>query len=394
MTGEGHNRRSRGLRAVLALAGAPVFASAALALRALALGAVALGALAFAALHAANAGAALESPPLPPRGPSVAYVTETARSPASVWVQRVSGLQRRRLGPGEQPLIAPSGQQVAASLFGAGPSEDGPALAIYPSEEGRPTLTFLSLADVTATPLSWSPDLRYLAVYVQSTAVREIARRSGLAVIDLGTDTVKMIASGVIYGASFAPDGSDQLVYARSRSLDYEAPVNLYVAHADGSSTVAISHDGRSLNPVWGHLGIAFDRERLRRGFAPQYQIWMSAPDGAGAVRLTDVKAGKLVSGLVPLHFCTDGTRLLAEFEGQDTSEAWTVRVRARRAHRLRLHGRPLIGAGISGNGASVLVDEGSFEEPPSRGRIATMPFAGGAAKVIVAHGAQASWNG
>jgi len=40
-----------------------------------------------------------------------------------------------------------------------------------------------------------------------------------------------------------------------------------------------------------------------------------------------------------------------------------------------------------------VLVDENPFE-PPSSGRVAEIPFTGGASTVLIAHGAQASWNG
>ena len=38
--------------------------------------------------------------------------------------------------------------------------------------------------------------------------------------------------------------------------------------------------------------------------------------------KLTHVRVGPLVQGLVPLAFSADGARLLAEFEGEDTSEA------------------------------------------------------------------------
>jgi hypothetical protein len=49
--------------------------------------------------------------------------------------------------------------------------------------------------------------------------------------------------------------------------------------------------------------------------------------------------------------------------------------------------------AGIS-RGCTVLIDEGSFENPASNGRVARIPFAGGRSKVLIVHGSQVGWNG
>jgi hypothetical protein len=101
-----------------------------------------------------------------------------------------------------------------------------------------------------------------------------------------------------------------------------------------------------------------------------------------------------LVSGLVPLAFSADGSRLLAQFEGQDTIEAWTVRVPSGRARRLTVRGQSVQAAGLSSDGKTVLIDEGGLDSPASAGRVATMPFSGGLSKLLVAHGSQSSWNG
>jgi Tol biopolymer transport system component len=337
----------------------------------------------------------------------LAYVTQTAHSPATVWLTGVKGGARIRLGIGDQPVIAPSGQQVAASLYGTGGApESGPALAVWGVGGGpigaEPPLTYFNLAAETATPLAFSPDLRYLAV--QLTSVANAASGSELAVIDLalsrrqtsGTPlpaTVKTIARGQIYGASFAPDGSDRLVYGRANSSSLSAPVNLFLSNPDGSGVRALTRDGRSLNPVWGSRGIAYDKERLRGNDAPVFQIWLRSASGSRTRRLTNIRVRSLASGLVPLAFSTDGRRLLAEFEGQDTSEAWTVRVPTGRARRVTVRGRSVVGAGISRDGRTLLIEEGSFLEEASAGRVATVPFAGGRSRVLVSHGAQASWN-
>jgi hypothetical protein len=353
------------------------------------LGALAIGAMAVAAAAHAKGGVL---PPYRRPGPSVAFVTETGSSPATVWLTEDLGRTRTRLGPGAQPLVAPSGQQVAASLFGTGAnSNSGPALAIYWTD-GRPPIQVLNLATATATPLAWSRDLRYVAVQLQSTSPGNAASGSGLVVVDISLHTVDRVASGQIYGASFAPNGSDQLVYGRSSSLSLSAPVNLYIGRPDGTAQRRLTRDGRSLNPVWGGRGIAYDRERLRRNDAPVYQIWLRSPTGPGIRRLTNIHVRTLASGLVPLAFT--GKRLLAEFEGQDTSEAWTLQLPSARLRRLTVRGRSVIGAGLSGDGTQVLVDEGGLNEPASGGRVAVMPFSGGRSTVLVAHGSQASWDG
>jgi hypothetical protein len=355
--------------------------------------ALCVGALAIALAAAAADAAVSTGPAPPPQTPTVAYVTETGTAPSTVWTIGADGTQKLRLGLGSSPLVAPSGQQVAASLFGASESEVGPALAIY-STVGAAPLAFFDVASETAMPLAWSRDQRYVAVDVQSTAIANTAQRSGLAIVDLSLKTATVIAHGQIYGASFAPNGSDEVVYARAASQLLTARVDLYKSKADGSGAVALTHDGRSLFPVWGPGAIAYDRERMRHNDAPVYQIWLRSPTGSRVHRLTNIRVRSLVSGLVPLAFSNDGSRLLAQFGGQDTSEAWTVRVSSGRARRLTVRGRSVQAAGLSGDGSTVLINEGGFDGPASEGRVATMPFAGGRSKLLVAHGSQASWNG
>ncbi len=342
----------------------------------------------------AAAGAASEGVPDPaPEPPRLAYVTATASSTANVWVAAANGSEPRLLGPGQQPLLSPNGRSVAVSLFGTTPGVDehGPSIGIYPAS-GAPVADYLNLETSTATPLAWSPDSRYVAIYMQSNQTVEIAAGSSLDVIDTQTGTVKTIARGAIYGASFARDGSDRLVFALSHSLSPSAPTNLYTSEADGAGLRRITSDGRSLNPVWGPAYIAYDRERTRR-LSPEYQIWLATPAGVRVRQLTRVAAGPLVQGLVPLAFSASGGRLLAELEGEDTSGAYAVNVSSGRARSVTVHGQMVQGAGISADGSTLLLDAGSFEQPPSHGQIVTVPFAGGRAKVLVAHGSQASWN-
>ncbi len=176
---------------------------------------------------------------------------------------------------------------MAASLFGTGAGlETGPGLALY-STAGAPPRTYLDLSTATVQPLAYSPDSRYLAIYLQSTALRNIAARSSLVVLDTSTGALTTIAHGAISGASFAPDGSDRIAYGRSASLA-GAPSDIYIANPDGSGVHAFTHDGHSLNPVWGSRYLAFDRERLRHDYAPVFQVWLGVTRPGGAPRTPD----------------------------------------------------------------------------------------------------------
>ena len=351
-------------------------------------------ALAGASLAGAARAGALEAqlPGGPPRVARIAYVTTSRAKPESeVWTALADGSAPAPLGPGDQPQLAPNGVTVAASLFGAG-LEKGPALALYPTAGGRPS-TFGDLARQNAVPLAWSPDSRYLAVMLVSTAVKGFVAKSALAVLDTTTASLRTIASGIVYGASFAPDGSDRIVFGLAHGQNLTARVNLYTAQASGAGLRRITRDGRSLNPLWGPRYIAYDRERLRRNDAPVYQLWLRRASGGAPRRLTSLRVRSLVSGLTPVGFSADGSRLLAEFVGQDTSEAWTVQVPSGRARPVRVKRRPVVGGAIQGDGSTLLVAEGALEGPAEADNVVTVPFAGGAPTLLVAHAAQPSWN-
>jgi hypothetical protein len=322
------------------------------------------------------------------RAPRLAYVTATASSAPQVWLAGVRGGGARPIGPGQNPLLAPDGDVLAASSA----AESGPALTVY-SAGGRALRRLFDAAQATALAQAWSPDSRYLAVVLASRDPASAAA-SGLAVIDLTTLRAALVARGAIYGASFAPDGSDRIVYGAAGSPALDARVDIYVAGAGGSAPQQITHDGRSLYPVWGTTGLAFDRERLRRAAAPDYQIWTMNPDGSHPVQVTHVPVPPLIDGLIPVAApAADGGWLLAEYEGLDTSEAWAIALRTRQVRRLEIGGAPVTAAALSRSGATALVDRGGFLEPPSKGTVEALPLTGSAPTRLVAHGAEPSWN-
>jgi Tol biopolymer transport system component len=343
--------------------------------------------VALAVVVAVRASAATPSPARSATG-AIAYITGSGRGEPVVWVASAGGTHRVELGQGSEPSLAPDGRLVAASSE----ATRGSSLVIYSAAGGGEATGYFDLSKVGALPLAWSPDSRYLAVALTGVQV-PTEKGSGLAIVDTRTGTARMIAPGQIAGASFSPGASDELVYGRSASRSYGGPVNLYTTDPTGSTITQITHDGVSLNPLWGARGIAFDHERLRPGYAPLYQIWLMASDGRSH-QITHVTANKLVDGLVPLALSADGTRLAAEFEGQDTFNGWVVSLLTGSATQLLPASRMNVSAwGISRDGRDLLIAVGGFESPPDTATVEELPFAGGPPTPLIPHADLPSWN-
>lgn len=308
----------------------------------------------------------------------LAYVTGLAGTRPTVHVASSDGSGAIRLGRGVDASISPDGASVAIVTPY---HRQGTSLVVRPATGGA-ARTLVQVGD-SLDPLAWSPDGAHLAVAIDTTR---------LVSIDVATGARTMIARGQIMGASFSPDGS-QIAYARAKSARLSAPVNVFVAQADGGGAHAITHDGRSLYPQWGPTKIAYSHERLRRNDAPVYQLRTMRPDGGGVRQLTHLRVPSLLSGLTATDWSADGARLLAEYGGQDTSEAWTVDVRSGRARDLTGRFDGVIGSALSADGRTVLVQRGYFDDPRHQS-VATIPFGGGRTTVLVRHGSDPSWGG
>ena len=263
--------------------------------------------------------------PRPP-GRELAYVTETASALAE-GVARGGQRQRTRncSGPGSSRCSSPNGQSVAVSLFGTAPdSRNTVRRSASTPRSALRSRTTSSLETATATPLAWSPDSRYLAV---------------CAAVERGHEHRR----GLGPGRDRHADGHGHLDRARRRStarasrataatgscsrcahsLSPSAPTNLYMSEADGAGLRRLTSDGRSLNPVWGPTYIAYDRERLRRNYAPTTRSGWRTPSGVARAqaharpRRHARRRDSCRSRSPP-----SGSRLLAEFEGEDTSNA------------------------------------------------------------------------
>ncbi|HYB29397.1 MAG TPA: hypothetical protein VEF89_22490 [Solirubrobacteraceae bacterium] len=308
------------------------------------------------------------------------YMTGSlSQGPTWVWVADGNGAHPRRLASGSWPALSPSGLMVAMV------PEAGSAVIVYaPSEAvlGR----FFASARYGAHTFAWSPDSRYLAVALQPAT----GSHSGpcLVVIDTRTSRTRTVASGWIQGVSFAPTGADRLVYALGKTGS-----NLYTAGAAGGQVKQLTHDGVSLNPVWGARGIVFDREtpRTRYGLPsyPAYQLYLLA--GSRLTQITHMSVGWEGEGLIPQAISADGTKLAANWVGDDMDQGWTVNIVTRALRELPAS---FTADGISRDGRRVLLESMfGLMFSPATSKIETIPFAGGRLTMLVTPGGEASWN-
>ena len=291
------------------------------------------------------------------------------------------------IGRGTAPLLSPNGRLVAASTA----RTSGSALELI-SSDGSATTDYFDASRRSAAAVSWSSDSRYVAVSLASTDPASNAS-SGLAVIDTRSRTWRLLARGTIYGASFDPASPRRLAYAVAFSQALTAPVDIHMVNVDGSSPASLTHDGRSLYPVWGRRAVAFDREQIRSHADPINQIWLMTATGELTRQVTHIQVPPLHSGLVPLGFSHDGSRLLAEYVGTNTSRAWAIDLDKGTTQQIIENGHSVSGSAISRDGSELLVDQGGFLNPPDSGRIETIPFLGGRAHTLVPHGSSPSWD-
>lgn len=302
-----------------------------------------------------------------------------------VEVAGIDGRGARLLGPGTTASVAPDGTRIA--VVQALPPQDNSTseLLVYPSGGGSPTKLYHCKGFLTL--YGWSEDSALLL----GTCPHGLNQTGPLLAVDVASGTISTLASGVVEGASFAPNSSNDVVYALGASQLLSAPVNLYTTSATGGSTLQLTHGGISLDPLWGPNGIIFARQTSRgHTKAPINQLWSIQADGSGARQLTHMAVGELAEGLVPVALSADGLHLLADYVGTDQSESWAVDLSATSVVPRRLVKSENIADAISSDGSTVLFTNG-FEGNPTS--IDSVPFSGGKPTLLVRHGAEASWN-
>ncbi|MFN8202429.1 MAG: hypothetical protein U0S48_07690 [Solirubrobacteraceae bacterium] len=318
----------------------------------------------------------------PAASATLTYQAGVVRS--TVWVANDDGSGAHKLAAGRNPSISPNGQAVA---YGNRFSRATPVLRLIPTAGGTPRTI---LTNWRYGPFAWSPDSRFIA----TQAGPEVGRQR-LVLIDVATGQVRTVATGFFSGASFSPD-STQLVYGRARTDRLFAPTNVEIAAVAGGAPRRLTTDGHSISPLWGPRQIVYTRwnrptGKHRRDDGPKYHLWLMNPDGSGRRQLTKGRIPFLLSGLTATAWSADGTRLLAQFGGQDTTYPVAVDPATGRQRKLgSATENGMDATGLSRDGTTVLGAYPAFDDDPS---VATVPYAGGRATVLVRHATMPSWN-
>jgi Tol biopolymer transport system component len=319
------------------------------------------------------------------------------RNPFSptVYVANDNGSSARKVGSGSNPRVSPDGQTVVFYRLGKG---NQPAdLMIAPAAGGAPRKLLSGWQDPFV--FAWSSDSSTIAVLRGP----EVGRQR-LVTVDLASGEQHTIDQGYFSGVSFAPGGSEQLVYGKAASENFPPRSDIYRIDIlpPGAVGVAaeepqrLTTDHRSSSPLWGPNGrIVFVKhlgEKTRK-YGPKNDLFLMSPNGKGVKRLTHTKVALLLSGLSPTEWSANGSRLLAEFGGQDTTYAVTVNPKTgveRALTKERETG--FVGTALSRDGKLVLGSLGGFEPGPGH-KVVSIPYAGGKPKVLANNASEADWS-
>ena len=320
--------------------------------------------------------------------PLMTYITGLPSSPY-VWIALPDGSSASRLGPASSALISPSGSEVAA--VSTQDQTNTSTLSLYPTSavSGSGALTIIPKRPQFMHLLAWSPDSRLILVTVGTSPAQ-------LMVVDTTTEQSHAIATGVIYGASFAPGSSNAVVYARAK-LNKTA-VNIFTTTAAGTNTRQLTRDGRSEDPLWSTSGIVYSHQKVRaKNPYPELQLWLMRADGSDARQLTDVQVPKQLEGLIPLACSANGQHVLANLvgpPGSNSAEPYAVDLSGQKAawHDPTGQGGGFIGDAISADGKTILVTKGTANDLKAL-TVETFPWSGGKPTTIVKQGGYPSWN-
>jgi WD40 repeat protein len=316
---------------------------------------------------------------------TLAYVKNPFKP--NVFVANDNGGGAFKVGPGTSPRVSPDGDVIAYAFE---TSNGRRQLKIAAAQGGGSATVMNNLQDTYN--FAFSPDSKLIAA-LQGP---ELGKRK-LVLLDVTSGTVlRTVASGYFSGISFSPDGTE-IAYGMTKAEGgFPARINVFSVPAAGGKPVQLTKDNRSQSPVWGPSGkIAFVKllNTKQRKYGPKNELFLMNENGTGQKRLTNTKVGALLSGLTPLAWSDDGTRLLAEFGGQDTSYAVTVNPRTGAEKRIGPPGEQgFIATALSKDGSTVLGFTGGFEPGPNHA-VATVPYGGGKATTLVKGGYEPDWS-
>jgi len=312
---------------------------------------------------------------------------------ATVFVADDDGSGARKVETGHNPRVAPDGLSVAYLHEGPKFAQE---LKLAPATGGPGRTLMTNLRE--AFYVTWSPDSKTIA------ALRgpELGKRK-LVVIDVATGLQSVIAQGFFSGFSFSPDGTE-IAYAVSGSEKYPPRSDVFrfpvpipgVVNVRAPEPVRLTSDHRSSQPLWGPQKIVFVKTvgAKKRKYGPKNELFLMNPQGKQVKRLTHTKVAPLLQGLFPTEWSADGSRLLTEFGGQDTSYAVVVNPKTGAQRPVAGTGETgFVGTDLSADGKLVLGFNGGFDPGLRNHKVQTVPYAGGKPKTLVKEALEPSWN-
>jgi Tol biopolymer transport system component len=323
---------------------------------------------------------------------TLAYVKDPFKT--MIFAANDDGSGARKVAKGHNPLVSPDGQWVAYL-------HEGPKFAQelkLTTGAGGPGKTVMTNFR-EASSLAWSPTSKTMA------ALRgpELGKRN-LVVIDLASGEQDVIATGFFSGFSFSPDGT-QIAYAVSGSEKFPPRSDVFrievpipgVVNVRAPEPVRLTGDHRSSNPLWGpNDQIVFVKtlDGKKRRYGPKNELFLMNPQGKQVKRLTNTKVPPLLQGLTPTDWSADGSRLLTEFGGQDTSYAVVVNPKTGAQRPVAGTGESgFVGTDLSADGTLVLGFNGGFDPGLRNHKVQTVPYAGGRPKTLVKEAFEPSWS-
>jgi Tol biopolymer transport system component len=327
--------------------------------------------------------------------PAAAQATLTyVRNPLhpAVFAASDDGSGARKIDDGETPHASPDGNWIVYLHVGPKNTQE---LKLADAAGGSQRTLMVSWREPFY--LEWSPESNLIA------ALRgpEIGKRK-LVLIDVATGAQRVVAEGFFGGFGFSPDGGE-LVYAKAANEKYPPRSDLYrvqfvppgAVSVAAEQTVRLTRDHRSSFPLWGPQKIVFVKalDAKKRKYGPKNELYLMNPNGKGVQRLTHTNVPPLLQGLFPTAWSASGNRLLAEFEGQDTSYAVKVNPKTGAQKPVEKAGEQgFVATALSSDGSSVLGYTGGFEPGPDHD-VVSVPYAGGKAKVLAKNAFSPDWS-
>lgn len=324
---------------------------------------------------------------------TLAYVKNPAHP--TVFTAGDDGSGAKRLVPGENPHVSPDGKIVALLHQGTG-AKSQPEMVLAPADGSAPP-TVLVKGWRQPEVFAWSPDSKLVVAVLGP----ELGQQR-LDLIDTVTGAQRTIARGFFNGVSFSPNGGE-LVYGMAGSEKYPPRSDLYRIEVLPPGAVSVkavvpqrlTKDHNSAYPLWGPQKIVFVKtlDAKKRKYGPKNELYLVNPNGKGVKRLTHTKVDPLLQGLFPTAWSASGNRLLAEFEGQDTSYAVKVNPKTGAEKPVAQAGEQgFVGTALSSDGKFVLGYTGGFD-PSLKHDVLSVPYAGGKGKVLAKNAFEPDWS-